>query len=238
MFLIRLQFATFATAIKLHITAGAGYSSEKLLATVQMMQTRTGSIGFTIYCPAISPGQVAFLILSLPIAVGMRQSSDNVSACGRAGPTCLDDAEARRTLRVPQAELELQVPARDALADAVLRAGALLPDELQLLADGAAVLALLVAVPLVGVVLSRARSALRRAAGAAVPLHVAPGRTLVTQQLARCPWIVMEILGGRVILDGPLDRNVQELATGKKKSLPFSSEEHHDHKEACTSMSL
>lgn len=213
MFLIRLQFATFATAIKLHITAGAGYSSEKLLATVQMMQTRTGSIGFTVYCPAISPGQAAFLILYLPRACG--QSSDNVCACGGAGPTCLDNAEPGRTLRVPQAELELQVPARDALADAVLRAGALLPDELQLLADGAAVLALLVAVPLVGVVLSRARSALRRAAGAAVPLHVAPGRTLVTQQLARCPWIVMEILGGRVILDGALDRNVQELETRK-----------------------
>lgn len=29
MFLIRVQFATFATAIKLHITAGATYSSEK-----------------------------------------------------------------------------------------------------------------------------------------------------------------------------------------------------------------
>lgn len=111
---------------------------------------------------------------------------------------------------MPQAELELQVPALDALADAVLRAGALLPDELQLLAHGAAVLALLVAVPLVGVVLSRARGALRRAAGAAVLLHVAPRRTLVTQQLARRPWVVMEILRGRVILDGPLNRNVQE----------------------------
>lgn len=145
----------------------------------------------------------------------MLQSSGYVCAYGGAEPTCLGNPGAGRTLRVPQAELELQVPARDALADAVLRAGALLPDELQLLADGAAVLALLVAVPLVGVVLSRARSALRRAAGAAVPLHVAPGRTLVTQQLARCPWVVMEIFGGRVILEGPLDRNVQELATGK-----------------------
>lgn len=116
---------------------------------------------------------------------------------------------------MPQAELELQVPARDALADAVLRAGALLPDELQLLADGAAVVALLVAVPLLGVVLSRARGALRRPAGAAVLLHVAAGRTLLTQQLPRCSWVVVEILGGRVILDGPLDINVQELATGK-----------------------
>lgn len=149
------------------------------------------------------------------------QSSDYACAYGGAGPTCLGNPGAGRTLRVPQAELELQVPARDALADAVLRAGALLPDELQLLAHGAAVLALLVAVPLVGVVLSRARSALRRAAGAAVPLHVAPRRTLVTQQLARCPWVVMEILGGRVILEGPLDRNVQELATGKQNITSF-----------------
>lgn len=29
MFLIRVQFATFATAIKLYITVGAGYSTEK-----------------------------------------------------------------------------------------------------------------------------------------------------------------------------------------------------------------
>lgn len=29
MFLIRAQFATFATAIKLYITAGTGYSTEK-----------------------------------------------------------------------------------------------------------------------------------------------------------------------------------------------------------------
>lgn len=145
----------------------------------------------------------------------MNRGSNSVCAYGGAAPTCLRNTGPGRTLRVPQAELELQVPALDALADAVLRAGALLPDELQLLAHGAAVLALLVAVPLVGVVLSRARGALRRAAGAAVLLHVAPRRTLVTQQLARCPWVVMEILGGRVILDGPLNRNVQELATGK-----------------------
>lgn len=30
------------------------------LATVQMMQIRTGSIGFTIYCPATSSGQASF----------------------------------------------------------------------------------------------------------------------------------------------------------------------------------
>lgn len=114
-----------------------------------------------------------------------------------------------------QTKLELQVSALDALADAVLCAGALLLHILQLFADGAAVLALLVAVPLLGVVLVRTRGTARGAAGRAVLLYVAPRRALVTQELTRCPWVVMGILGGRVILDGPLNRNVQELATGK-----------------------
>lgn len=103
----------------------------------------------------------------------------------------------------------------DALADAVLSAAALLLDELQLLADGAAVLALIVAVPLFGVVLIRTWGTLRRAAGCTVLLDIASRRTLVTQQLPRCPWVIMGILGGRGSLDSPLNRNVQKLATGK-----------------------
>lgn len=34
---------------------------------------------------------------------------------------------------------------------------------------------------------------------------------------------------GRIILDGPLNRNVQELATGKEKTARFSSGEHCGH---------
>lgn len=220
MFLIRVQFATFAAAIKLHITAGAGYSSEKLpLATLQMMQTRLNWLYNLLSCDSTWTSR--FSNLAMPRAGDVRQSSDHACAQGGAGPTCLGNPEAGRTLRVPQAELQLQVPARDALADSLLRAGALLLDELQLLADGAAVVALLVAVPLVGVVLRRARGAPRGAARAAVPLHVAPGGTLLTLQLPGCLRVVMEILGDRVVLDGPLDRNVQELATGKENIASF-----------------
>lgn len=34
---------------------------------------------------------------------------------------------------------------------------------------------------------------------------------------------------GRVILDGPLNRDVQELATGKENTARFSSGEHRGH---------
>lgn len=122
-----------------------------------------------------------------------------------------------------QAKLQLQVPAFNALADTVLRARALLLDVLQLFANSTAVLALVVAVPVFGVVLIWAWGTHRWAGSRTVLLYVAPRRALVAHHLTRCPRVVMEILGGRDVLDAPLDRDVQELATGKENIACFSS---------------
>lgn len=104
-----------------------------------------------------------------------------------------------------QAKLQLQVPAFNALADTVLCARALLLDVLQLFANSTAVLALVVAVPVFSVVLVWARSTHRWAGSRTVLLYVAPRRALVAHHLMRCPRVVMEILGGRDVLDAPLD---------------------------------